>query len=110
VVARAADRQVGRRIAHRLEVLEMPVRVPGLAFGRGAEQRRDVVLPFHVGLRGEIEIAAVRLRFAGERRLAVLVGPGAFQRFPCYASSGGSKGSIAYAYSIDQIKIRNSIY
>jgi hypothetical protein len=81
VVARAADRQVGRRVAHGLEVFEVAVRVAGLAFSGGAEERGDVVLAFHVGLRGEVEIAAVRLGLARERGLQVVVSLGAFQRF-----------------------------
>ncbi len=62
-----ADRQVGGRIADCLEVLEVAVRVAGLAFGGGTEQRGNVVVALHVGLRGEVEVAAVCLRFAGER-------------------------------------------
>src|SRR5690606_41531088 len=68
-----ADRQIGRRIAALLEELEMAVGVSGLAFGRGAEHRRHVVLTLHVGLRRKIQIAAIRLRFACESRLEVLV-------------------------------------
>src|ERR671919_420380 len=37
ILARAPDRQVGGRIAHRLEVLEMPMRMPGLAFSGRAK-------------------------------------------------------------------------
>ena len=91
VLARAADRQVGRRIADLLEVLEVTVRVSGLAFGGGAEQRRDVVLPFDVGFRGEIEIASVRLRLAGERGFVVVVGFAALERFSPRSSVGGGR-------------------
>ncbi len=59
----------------------MAVRVAGLAFGGGAEHRRDVVLAFDVGLVREVEIAAVGLRFARERRLEIAVGLRAFERF-----------------------------
>ena len=48
VLARAPDRQVGRRIAHRLEVFEVAVRVAGLAFRSRAEEGRDIVVPFPV--------------------------------------------------------------
>ncbi len=67
-----ADRQPGRRIADGLEVLEMAMRVAGLALGRRAEHRRDVVEAFDVGLGGEIQIAPVGLRLAGKRVLQVL--------------------------------------
>ena len=69
--ARGADRQARRRVADLRQVIEVAVRVAGLALGRRAEHRRDVVLPFDVGLVREIEIAPVRLRFAGERVLQV---------------------------------------
>src|SRR5678815_4128222 len=58
--------QVGRRIADLRQVVEVAVGVPGLAFGGRAEQRGDIVLPFDVGLVREVEVAAVRLRLAGE--------------------------------------------
>jgi predicted AAA+ superfamily ATPase len=80
VLARAADRQVGRGIADLREVVEVAVRVPGLAFRGRAEQRGDVVLPFDVGLVREVEVTAVRLRLAGERGLEVVVRPGSLQR------------------------------
>ena len=67
IVARLADRQIGRRVADLLQVLQVPVRVPRLALGRRAKQRRDVVLSFHVGLRGEVQVAPVGLAFAGKR-------------------------------------------
>src|SRR6267142_6125589 len=44
VIARLADRQPGRRVAHGFEVLEMPMRVTGFTLGGGAENRRDIVL------------------------------------------------------------------
>ena len=55
------------------------MRVAGLAFGGGAEQRRHVVLPFDVGLVCEIQVAAIGLRFAGEGVLQVLLGLRSFQ-------------------------------
>ena len=79
VLARAADREIGRRIAHYGEVVQVAVGMAGLAFGRRAEQRRDVVLAFDVGLVREIQVAAVRLRLAGERGLEVVVGFRAFE-------------------------------
>jgi hypothetical protein len=79
VRARRADRQIGRRVAYLLQVFQVPVRVAGLALRGGAEQRRDVVLAFDVGLGGEIEIPPVRQALAGERGLEVIVGFGAFE-------------------------------
>src|SRR5664279_2581385 len=43
------------------------MRMARLTFSGGAEQRRNIVLPFDIGLVREIEVAAVRLRLAGER-------------------------------------------
>src|SRR6185295_13308230 len=72
VRARRADRQAGRRIADDLEILEMAVRVTGLAFRRRAEHGCNVVESFDVGLRCEVEIATIRLRLASERVLQIL--------------------------------------
>ena len=55
------------------------MRVPGLALGGRPEHGRDVVLPFDIGLVGEIEIAAVRLGLPGERGFQVVVSLAAFQ-------------------------------
>ena len=63
-----ADRQASGRVADRLEEFEMAVRVAGLAFGGRAEHRRDIVVAFDVGLLGEIEVAAVGLRFRRRTR------------------------------------------
>src|SRR5690606_38636656 len=79
VVGGRPGRQPGRRVADGFEVLEVAVRVAGLAFGGRAEHRGDVVVAFDVRLRGEIQVAAVGLRFAGERVLQVLLGLRAFQ-------------------------------
>jgi hypothetical protein len=52
----------------------------GLAFGGRTEYRGDVVIAFDVGLLGEIKIAAVRLRFAGECGFQIFFGLAAFER------------------------------
>ena len=57
----------------------MAVRVAGLAFGGRAEHRGDVVLAFDVGLAREIQVTAIRLRFAGERGLEIVVRLGALE-------------------------------
>jgi hypothetical protein len=79
VVARLADRKPRRRIADGLEILEVPVRVARFTLGRRAEHRCDVVVAFDVGLGGEIQITAVRLRFAGKGVLQVLLGRAALE-------------------------------
>jgi hypothetical protein len=79
VVAGGADGQAGGGVAHLLEVLQVTVRVAGLAFGGGTEHGSDVVLAVHVGLVCEVQVAAVRLRFAGESGLQVLFGLGALE-------------------------------
>jgi hypothetical protein len=51
----------------------------GFAFGGGAEQRRHVVLAFHVGLVCEIQVAAVGLGLTCKGGLQVLFRLGAFE-------------------------------
>jgi len=79
VARRIANGQVGSGITDLLEIVKMPVGVAGLAIRRVAEQARDVGVAFDVRLLDEIEITPVRLRFAGECGLQVLVRLAAFQ-------------------------------
>jgi len=79
IVAGAADGQSGGRIAHRFEILQVSVGVAGLAFRGGAEDRGHVIVALHIGLAGEVEIAAVGLRLACECVLQILFGAAAFQ-------------------------------
>ena len=72
VQLRLADRQAGGRIADLAHVVEVAVGVARLPLGRVAEKTGDVRLPFHVRLAGEVEIAAVGHRLAGEGVLEVL--------------------------------------
>src|SRR5712692_4867463 len=58
-------------IADLFEVLEMPVGVAGLALGSRAEYRRDVVVALDIGLLRKIQIAAIGLALASERRLKI---------------------------------------
>jgi hypothetical protein len=75
VLAAAADGQAGGRVARAVfQEFQVPVGMAGFTFGGGAEQHRHVVLAFHVGLVGEVEVAAVGLRFAGKGVLQVLFG------------------------------------
>src|SRR5205807_6301974 len=76
IIASRADRLAGRRIAYFLEIFEVAMGMPGLAFRGRAEHCRHVVVAFDVCLLGEIEIAAVGLALAGECRFEVLLGPG----------------------------------
>ena len=52
----------------------------GHAFGHGTEEGGDVGVALHVGLLGEVEIAAIGLALAREGFLEVRLGFGAFQR------------------------------
>jgi hypothetical protein len=73
---------IGRPVAgspYRLEVFQMAMRVAGLAFGGRAEHGGDIVVAFDVGLLGEIQIAAIGLRFAGKRGLEIALCLGTFQ-------------------------------
>src|SRR5438477_13169453 len=62
---------------------KMTVCVAGFALGSGAEHRRDVVLPFDVGFRRKVKVAAVCLRFPRKCRLEIAVGLGAFELHVC---------------------------
>jgi hypothetical protein len=64
----------------------MAVRMARFAFRRRAEDRGDVVLPLDVRLAREIKIAPIRLRFAGERSLQVVVRFGARVPSSCISS------------------------
>jgi hypothetical protein len=75
---------IGRPVAGSptaFEILEMAVRVTGLAFRRRAEHGSDVVEAFDIRLRCEIQIATIRLRLAGERVLQILFRLRALQIF-----------------------------
>jgi hypothetical protein len=79
VLRRAADRLVRRRIADHLQVIQVPVGMPGFSFRRVAEQSGDIGVAFHVGVLGEVQVTAVRLRFTGKCILQVGVGLGALE-------------------------------
>ena len=83
IQTRAAEREVRRRIAALLQVLEMAVGVAGFTLGGGAEHRCDVVLPFNVGFCRKVKVAAVGLRFPRKCRLEIAVGLGAFELHGC---------------------------
>ena len=74
IIAGAADRLAGRRVADLFEIFEMTVRMAGLALGRRAEHRRHVVVAFDVRLLREIQITAIGLAFAGECSLQIVLG------------------------------------
>ena len=54
------------------EIVQVAVRVAGFALGGRTEEGGDVVLALDVRLVCEIEVAAIRLRFAGESILEIL--------------------------------------
>src|SRR5262249_5888452 len=64
VLLSVTDRRAGRRVAGLFEKVEVPEGVAGLRLGGVAEQAADVGVAFDVGAPGEIQVAAVRLRFA----------------------------------------------
>src|SRR6266403_1270891 len=68
----------------------------GLARGSRAEHGSDIVEALDVGLLGEIEIAAARLAFAGERFLQILLGLGSLERrhvpFPAWSEKPMTRG------------------
>src|SRR5688572_23218634 len=89
IVAGLADGQAGGGVADRLEILEVTVRVARLALGRRPEHGRDVVIALDVGLGGEVEVAAIRLRLAGEGVLQILLGLAALE-VHCCSPAGSS--------------------
>ena len=80
VRVRVADREARRRVAHLLQEVEVAERVARLGLGGVAEEAADLGIALDVGAAREVEIAAVRLRLAGEGVLQVLVGLGSVQR------------------------------
>src|SRR5580692_3769799 len=59
VVGGGPDRHPGHRGSDLPQEVEVPEGVTGLAFGDGTEQGGDVGIALHVGLLGEVEVAAV---------------------------------------------------
>src|SRR5690625_1661796 len=66
VQGRLTDRLTSRRIANLLQVLEMPVRMAGLALRGRTENGRNIVIAFDVCLLSKVEVAAIR---SEERRV-----------------------------------------
>jgi hypothetical protein len=62
----------------------------GLALRGRTEQRGDIDLPFDVGLVGEVEVAAVRLRFTRKRIAQVLLGLRSFESHVESPACGGA--------------------
>ncbi len=68
VVRSRTDRDPGHRVADLLEEVEVPERVAGLTFGDRAEQCGNVGVALDVGLLCEVQVTAIGLALAGERR------------------------------------------
>src|SRR6202162_6067495 len=83
-----ADRKARSRITHRLEILEMPMGMAGLALGGGTKYRGDVVEAFDIGLGREIQITTIRLRFAGKCVLQILLSFGSTEFHDSYLRTG----------------------
>jgi hypothetical protein len=69
-----SDWQVGRRVANDGQIVEVAVRVAGLALSGRTEQSGDFGEAFDVGLVREVLITAVGLGFTGEGGFQVVVG------------------------------------
>ena len=78
-----AERLAGGRVADLAQVVEVAVRVAGLALGGVAEEAGDVGVALDVGLPAEVEVAPVRLRLALEGLDQVLVGSRSFEHGSC---------------------------
>ena len=79
VVFAGSDGDARGRVADFGEEVEVTEGVAGLALGDGAEQRRHVGVSLDVGFLREVQVAAVGLALAGERRFQVLVGLGSIE-------------------------------
>src|SRR5438552_12030651 len=79
VVTASADGKIGCRIADHGQIVEMTMRMAGLSFRGRAKDGSNVVLTLDVCLVGEVQIAPIRLRFAGERGFQVFMRLGALQ-------------------------------
>src|SRR5436309_4589575 len=73
VLVGRADRRVGHRVADLLQEVEVPEGVAGLGLRGVAEEPAHVRIALDVRAAREVEVAAVRLRLPGERRLQVVV-------------------------------------
>src|SRR5256884_789214 len=92
VQLRGADRHVGHRVADLLQEVEVPEGVAGLGLRGVAEEPAHVRIALDVRAAREVEVAAVRLRLAGERRLQVVVCLAALQSL-CHQPSSDGAGS-----------------
>ena len=79
VCRRCANRQASCRITNLLEVLEVTVRVPCVAFRSRTEDRRNIVIALDIGLGREIQIATIGLRLTRKRVFKISLGLAAFQ-------------------------------
>ena len=84
VIRRGADGLTRRRIACFFQVFQMAVRMAGFTFRGRAENGRDIVESFNVGLLREIKITAVRLGFTGKGVFEVLFGLGSTKSRHCH--------------------------
>src|SRR5207245_3170882 len=75
------------RTAGHLHEIEVTDDVPRLGAGRALEEPRHVGEPFDVGDAGEVKVAAVRLRLAGERLFQVRETLGAPEALACHDSA-----------------------
>jgi hypothetical protein len=92
VLVGRTDRLPGGRVTDFLQEIEVAERVTGLGLGRVAKEPTDVGVALDVGAAGEIEVATVRLRLAGERFLEIRVGLRALQRLRHASSCTGAPG------------------
>src|SRR2546428_3802102 len=88
VQLRGADRHVGHRVAHLLQEVQVPEGVARLGLRGVAEEPAHVGIALDVRAAREVEVAAVRLRLAGERVLQIAVCLAALQYFRHQPSSG----------------------
>src|SRR2546428_2853518 len=95
VLVGRADWRVRHRVADLLQEVEVPEGVAGLGLRGVAEEPAHVRIALDVRAAREVEVAAVRLRLPGERRLQVVVRLAALQSLCHQPSSGGAESPVA---------------
>ncbi len=88
IVGGGAEGHAGGRIATGLQIFQVAMGMAGLALRGGAEQGGDIVVTFHIGLGGEVEVTAVGLGFASKCVFQILFGLTTFE-FHVFVSECG---------------------
>ena len=81
------DRQAGRGVADRFEVLKVPMGMASFALGGRAEHGGYVIVALDVGFLCEIKIPPVRLGFPGKSVFQIAIRSSSRSELPCSSPS-----------------------